>query len=106
MIDMHNWRAFASCGLEVRAGRADPRWWDQQPDIRDDEAPESEAERTARHKRAKAICDRCPSLVRSFCLADVKPGVDEGVRVGKVLTPLTIGQAGNRKRKRDAQDAA
>jgi hypothetical protein len=98
VITRRNWRSFARCGQEVRAGRADPRWWDFQPDIRDGETPETEDERKARHRKAMAVCRECPLAVKEFCLATAKPGVDEGVRVEMVLTPLTIGQPGNRKK--------
>jgi hypothetical protein len=97
IIDQHNWRLFARCAQEVRAGRADPAWWDSRLDTPDDEPSETKEQRAARHAKAKAVCQGCPLEVQAFCLAQVKPGVDEGVRVGLVLTEIPAGQAGNRR---------
>jgi hypothetical protein len=97
VITARNWRTHALCFREVQAGRADPSWWDQQPDVRDDQVPESKEERIARHERAIAVCRQCPLQVQAFCKADIKPLVDEGVRIGMVLTPLPAGQPGRRK---------
>jgi hypothetical protein len=97
IITERNWRSHAQCFREVAAGRADPRWWDSRMDVREGDPVESEEERTARHARARAVCRRCPLQVKRFCLADARPGVDEGVRVEMVLTELDAGRPGNRR---------
>lgn len=52
----------------------------------------AEAERI---HRAKLICSRC--TVRDACVADYRPGRDEGIRGGHVLPPLDKPRGQERK---------
>lgn len=49
---------------------------------------EPDTVRVARHQMAATVCRTCP--VTAECLADARPGRDEGVRAGQVLPPLEL----------------
>lgn len=72
LIRTGGWRVQAACVEKVN-----DRLWDDRVD------GEKDVHREQRHRRAKAICARCP--VRNECLADVDWDVDAGIRGGFLI---------------------